>query len=116
MRSPAKSSTILASEEDILKLVEQLVALFRPRKVILYGSYAYGQPNQDSDIDILVVMDNPPDWREAWHRLRDVRRYCAVYSQIVFMSTQEFEESKDVVGGLAYPAHHWGKVLYESGT
>ena len=26
----------------------------------------------------------------------------------------EFEETKDVVGGLAYPAHHWGMVLYEA--
>ncbi|RKY69990.1 MAG: nucleotidyltransferase domain-containing protein, partial [Candidatus Latescibacterota bacterium] len=34
--------------------------------------------------------------------------------QIFFMSSEEFEETKDVVGGLAYPAHHWGMVLYEN--
>ena len=32
---------------------------FRPEKIILFGSHAYGDPSQDSDIDILVVMDTP---------------------------------------------------------
>ncbi|MCX6894207.1 MAG: nucleotidyltransferase domain-containing protein [Verrucomicrobia bacterium] len=29
---------------------------FRPRKIILFGSYAYGKPTEDSDVDLLVVM------------------------------------------------------------
>src|SRR5271168_2419705 len=29
---------------------------FQPEKIILFGSYAYGQPHADSDVDILVVM------------------------------------------------------------
>jgi hypothetical protein len=34
--------------------------------------------------------------------------------QLIFMSPEEFEETKDVVGGIAYPAAHWGKSLYEA--
>jgi predicted nucleotidyltransferase len=30
---------------------------FRPRKIVLFGSYAYGSPTEDSDVDLLVVMD-----------------------------------------------------------
>jgi hypothetical protein len=33
--------------------------------------------------------------------------------QIVFMSPEEFEETKEVVGGLAYPAYQRGKILHE---
>ena len=29
---------------------------FRPEKIILFGSYAYGTPNEDSDVDLLVIM------------------------------------------------------------
>jgi predicted nucleotidyltransferase len=29
---------------------------FRPERIILFGSYAYGKPNEDSDVDILVIM------------------------------------------------------------
>ena len=34
--------------------------------------------------------------------------------QLVFMSPEEFEETKDVVGGVAYPASHGGTSLYEA--
>lgn len=29
---------------------------FRPRRIILFGSYAYGKPTRDSDVDLLVIM------------------------------------------------------------
>ena len=29
---------------------------FRPRKIVLFGSYAYGKPTEDSDVDVLVIM------------------------------------------------------------
>jgi predicted nucleotidyltransferase len=38
----------------------QIVKLFKPKKIILFGSYAYGQPTADSDVDILVIMPFDP--------------------------------------------------------
>jgi len=37
-------------------IIERLQGI-RPRRVILFGSYAYGEPHQDSDIDLIVVLD-----------------------------------------------------------
>jgi predicted nucleotidyltransferase len=37
-------------------MVVQIVDLFCPEKVILFGSYAYGRPTSESDVDVLVVM------------------------------------------------------------
>lgn len=34
----------------------KVAKLFKPEKIILFGSYAYGTPNEDSDVDIMVVM------------------------------------------------------------
>ena len=45
------------SLKDIREIVQQIVERFRPQKVILFGSYAQGKPTQDSDVDLLVVMD-----------------------------------------------------------
>lgn len=44
-------------------VVGQIVERFRPRKVILFGSYAYGEPDVGSDADLLVVVetDDPLD-------------------------------------------------------
>ena len=47
-------STILTGLRNV---TWQIVQQFHPQKVILFGSYAYGQPTEDSDVDLLVVMD-----------------------------------------------------------
>src|SRR5438128_9571951 len=38
---------------------------FHPDKIILFGSYAYGTPNEDSDVDILVVMPTRSEHDQA---------------------------------------------------
>src|SRR5881227_1551235 len=40
----------------IRRFARQVVEHFQPDKIILFGSYAYGTPHEDSDVDILVVM------------------------------------------------------------
>jgi hypothetical protein len=40
----------------IRKLAREIAEKFRPEKIILFGSYAYGTPHQDSDVDLLVIM------------------------------------------------------------
>src|SRR5262245_64310421 len=40
----------------IRRFARQIAARFRPKKIILYGSYAYGTPHAESDVDLLVVM------------------------------------------------------------
>jgi predicted nucleotidyltransferase len=40
----------------IRRFARRVAERFRPEKIILFGSYAYGTPHEDSDVDILVVM------------------------------------------------------------
>ena len=42
--------------ERIRDLTSQIVREFSPERIILFGSHAYGEPNPDSDVDILVVL------------------------------------------------------------
>ena len=44
--------------EVISKLVERIKEKYKPEKVILYGSYAYGVPDEDSDIDLYGYLDS----------------------------------------------------------
>lgn len=44
---------------DIKQVVQQIVERFHPQKVFLFGSYAYGKPTFDSDVDLLVAMETP---------------------------------------------------------
>ena len=59
--------------EIILRLVE----IFDPEKIFLFGSYAWGIPNKDSDLDLLVIVshhEKPPHQRAtiAYTGLRDI--------------------------------------------
>ena len=42
---------------DILAFVDAVAAKFKPQRIVLFGSYAYGAPTEDSDVDLLVVMN-----------------------------------------------------------
>jgi uncharacterized protein len=99
--------------QDMETLVGRIVERFAPHRIILFGSYASGTPGPDSDLDLLVVAPHPPAWREGHEVRADLQRNFSVPLQIVFMDAEEFEETRDVVGGLAYPAWHKGRVLYE---
>jgi len=44
------------SHTEIKKFSDQIAREFRPQKIILFGSHAYGNPEWDSDVDLLVIM------------------------------------------------------------
>src|SRR5438270_13742616 len=46
------------TETLLTGITQRIVEKFQPYKVILFGSYAYGTPDLDSDVDLLVVMDS----------------------------------------------------------
>jgi uncharacterized protein len=46
----------IMTQKYIKELCKQIVENFHPEKIILFGSYAYGKPNQYSDLDLLVIM------------------------------------------------------------
>jgi predicted nucleotidyltransferase len=47
---------IMIDEHSIQELCEDIVRVFQPDKIILFGSYASGTPTPDSDVDMLVVL------------------------------------------------------------
>lgn len=44
------------TRSTIRRYANQIAKQFHPNKIILFGSYAYGKPTEDSDVDILVIM------------------------------------------------------------
>jgi len=50
---------------DIQRYCDAIGAAFHPRRIVLFGSHAYGEPTEDSDVDLLVVM---PGLRRAGRR------------------------------------------------
>lgn len=66
-----------ADRDAILELVEMLVQVYRPQKVILFGSHAYGEPDEDSDIDLLIVKNTEKRPIERWVEVKKLLRGSA---------------------------------------
>ncbi len=54
---PNISKRTRISRKVIDQLAAEIIARFHPQKIILFGSYAYGIPKPESDVDLLVVME-----------------------------------------------------------
>jgi len=104
--------------DDEQQLLTQVVSRLRtsssPARVILFGSVATGTATADSDLDLLVVLDDVADARAESIRLRDALGDLGMPIDVIVMSTERFEETKHVIGGVAYPAHKHGRVIYEA--
>ncbi len=48
------------TQRQIETYAEDVARQFKPLKIVLFGSYAYGNPTEDSDVDLMVVMPKDP--------------------------------------------------------
>ena len=58
----------------IAEVVNKIVAEYAPDKIILFGSYAHGHPDKDSDIDLLIVKDTDMRPIDRWTHLKRLLR------------------------------------------
>ena len=84
----------MVSLEQIKQFCEQIVREFKPEKIILFGSYAYGTPTEDSDVDLMVVM--PHEGHPAYKAIeidRAVRRQFPL--DLLVRSPQEIYDANN---------------------
>lgn len=107
-----KTSSLTADLINYIK--DKIVSSIQPEKIILFGSYARGNTDQDSDLDLLVIKDSKRENREIRReidRLLTGRRFGI---DIIVRRPEEVAENlKD--GNPFYLNHIFkdGKVLYE---
>jgi len=93
--------------------IERVVALVSPYLIYIFGSRVRGDHEPDSDLDLLIVLPDPVgNRRQRQNALRDALGGHRPIVDPWIMGWLEFEETKNVVGGLAFPATHNGYVAY----
>ena len=102
------------NQELVSEIVKRVLGVAEARRIILFGSATTGEMTKDSDIDLLVLESAPGDTREESVRIRRAVRGLGYPFDIIVMAAERFEESKNVVGGIAYPANKYGRVIYEA--
>jgi predicted nucleotidyltransferase len=94
-------------------ITERIVAHCDPLRVILFGSFARGEAGPDSDVDLLVVLPQVENKRQAAIEIRRVLADLPVSKDIIVTTPDEIERRGTLVGTLLRPALREGKVLYE---
>ena len=103
-----------ATVELLDTIVDRLTTVAHPTRVIVCGSAATGSATTNSDIDLFILLDEVGDARQESVRLRRALRRVGMPFDVIVMRTDRFEETKNVVGGIAYPATRCGRVIYEA--
>jgi predicted nucleotidyltransferase len=103
-------------EPDLLdRAVKRMAAALQPETIYLYGSHAYGQPHQDSDVDFLIVVpDSPlPPHQRAVAAYRAVRGLF-LPAEIKVVTRAEFERRSQWLSSVERVTKEKGKLLYDA--
>lgn len=71
-RSNTKALPFPVTPELLREIAQKVVHAFRPKNIILFGSYAYGKPTADSDLDLLIVMESRDRPAERIRKVSDL--------------------------------------------
>ncbi len=100
-------------EKTINKVKDRLVKVYHPLEIYLFGSYAWGTPNEESDLDLLIVIDETNENRykllTKGHRALidlDISKDILVYTK------NEFLERAEDISTLGYQIKNKGKKIY----
>ena len=98
-------------EEIKAEIIEKLKPI-NPKKIILFGSYAYGKPNRDSDLDICVIRD---DYQNKWQdklKIRSLLNGIKMPIDILNPKIDEYEFYKKEINSVYYDIDKQGIVLW----
>ena len=106
------------NNDDIMQLVYLVAEVADPDRIILFGSYAYGNPNEKSDLDLLVIKNGKDLSRDEHAELSvavyDRRKQNQIKTKydVFFRTDQQVQESAKNGGAFA-DALQRGRVVYE---
>jgi uncharacterized protein len=102
-------------DDDLIQeMTQRLVREFRPEQVILFGSHAWGNPDADVDLMVIVAESDLSDYERAIRGRRCLRDLDAA-KDILIRTRAEFDFFRGVRASLEHRILERGKVLYERG-
>ena len=94
-------------------IVNRIALNFNPDKIILFGSYAVGNANEDSDLDLLIIKDTGQPRHRRGFDIRKALIGSMIPIDIVVYTKEEFEQEKDEKYSFLNSVIKSAKVLYE---
>ena len=113
MKIPTIDQRVRIPEEAIEDVVRQIVAKFHPLRIILFGSYAAGEPRPESDVDLLVIMDTPlRESEQAYQICREIDYLFGL--DLLVITPQRLKQRLEWGDSFLREIMHKHIALYES--
>ena len=98
----------------IQTIVKKLIAEYAPKQVILFGSYAYGTPGPDSDIDLLIIKETPERFIDRWVAVKRILTgtHPSVPLDAIVLTPDELGRRLAVGDQFIEEVFNKGEVLY----
>lgn len=103
----------MISKDVIEEVKNRLIKAYNPVAIYLFGSYAWGIPTEDSDLDLLVVIDTSN--KKSYDRPRAGQRALFglnISKDIIVYTKDEFEKNSKEITTLCYKIKNDGKLIY----
>lgn len=94
-------------------VVERIVLTLNPEKIVLFGSYAWGTPSPDSDVDLLVIMQTDQSSSERYLEVSRLLRPRPFPVDILVKTPAEIENALNSNDFFIQDILTQGQVLYE---
>lgn len=103
----------MINKETIEEVKNRLVKTYNPIAIYLFGSYAWGTPTEDSDLDLLIVVDKSDEKSYK----RPIPGYDALFGlgvpkDLIIYTKEEFDQRSKDITTLCYKIEKDGKVIY----
>lgn len=103
----------MIGNDKINEITNKIVGFYNPDKIILFGSYAYGIPNENSDLDLLIIKDSDKPRPDRSIEIRKMLFGSLIPMDLIVYTNQEIQESLNKKYTFVYQALTKGKTLYE---
>jgi predicted nucleotidyltransferase len=103
----------MISQSQIQAFSQQIVEQFQPDQIILFGSYAYGQPNQDSDVDLLVIL--PFEGLPVYKAIEIRRKLKPTFAlDLIARTSEQIQQRLEMGDFFIQDILQRGRILYET--
>jgi uncharacterized protein len=103
----------MIGKDKITEIVAKIASGYNPEKIILFGSYACGNPNEDSDLDLFVIKDSDLPRPQRTAQVRKLLYGAMIPIDLIVFTPKEILESKDNQSSFVHQVLNTGRTLYE---
>ena len=83
----------ITKNKQLLQITDKIKTHFNPQKIIVFGSYAWGKPTEDSDIDIFLIMESNLRRDERSRQVQKIFSQRTFPLDVIVYTPEEVEQS-----------------------